>query len=122
MHLILRSTVLALVSALTTAAASRAEAPRPWRLVVLYRGTDGGPAGAVDLGPITASDCGAQGVDSAPPQETMALKFLRIRAARAGADAIVRVSCNSVPAKGCSSAVTCAGEAVKLPKDSRTSK
>ena len=120
MHLIMRLTALALVSSLTAATASCAGAPRPWRLVLVYRGTDGGPAGAVVLGPISGSDCARNGLYS--PQEARALTYLRNNAAEAGADAVVRVSCNSAAVNGCLLAVTCTGEAVKLPKGARTSK
>src|SRR5664280_3584213 len=120
MRLIMRLTALAFVSSLTAATASRAEAPRPQRLVLLYRGTEGGPADAVVLGPISGSDCAHNGLYS--PQEAMALTYLRINASHAGADAVVRVSCNSAAVKGCVLAVTCTGEAVTLPKGARTSK
>jgi hypothetical protein len=119
MHLIMRLTALALVSSLTAATISCAEAPRP-RLVLVYRGTDGGPAGTVALGPISGSDCARNALYS--PQEARALTYLRNNAAEAGADAVVRVSCNPAAVKGCLLAVTCTGEAVKLPEGARTSK
>jgi hypothetical protein len=119
MRLIMPLTALALVSSLTAATASCAEAPRP-RRILLYRGTDRGPAGAVVLGPISGSDCARNGLYS--PQEARALTYLRNNAAEAGADAVVRVSCNSAAVKGCVLAVTCTGEAVTLPKGASTSK
>ena len=124
MNLSIRPTFLALTSALTlmAAAAPQADAPRPWFLVRVYRGTQAGPAGAVALRTMSMSACKPDGLIDAPPQEEVALKFLRMDAARAGADALVKVSCNSGPVKGCVSAVTCVGEAVQQPKSALTSK
>jgi hypothetical protein len=122
MRLIIRLAVLALVSSLAGETASRAEAPRPWRLIRLYRGTDAGPAGTVALRPISASACQSSGFDPSPPQEANALKFLRMQAAKAGAEAVVRVSCGSAAVKGCLLAVTCTGVAVRFPKVASTSK
>jgi hypothetical protein len=122
MHLSIRPTILVLASTLIAAAASQADAPRPWFLVRIYRGTQAGPAGAVGLRTMSASDCQPNGRSPAPPQEAVALKFLRIYAAKVGADALVKVSCNSGPVKGCVSAVTCVGEAVQLPKSTLISK
>ena len=115
MRFIIRSAALALGTALMLAAPSREAGHRPWRLIRLYRGTAAGPANAVVLRPISASDCQRNGFDPAPPQETTALKYLRIEAAYAGADALVKVSCDSGPVKGCFAAITCGGQAVKLP-------
>ncbi len=122
MRLIMRLTVLALVSSLAAETALRAKAPRPWRLIRLYRGTDPGPAGAVTLRPISASACQSSGFDPSPPQEANALNFLRMQAAKAGAEAVVRISCGSTAVKGCLLAVTCTGVAVRFPKVASTSK
>jgi hypothetical protein len=122
MHLNIWPTILALTSTLMAAAPPQAEAPRPWFLVRIYRGTDAGLAGAVGFVKMSVSDCQPNGLNPAPAQEAVALKFLRMSAATAGADALVRVSCNSGPVKGCVSAVTCVGEAVQLRKSAPTSK
>ena len=122
MHLGIRPMILAMASTLTAAAAPRAEAPRPWFLVRVYRGTQVWPAGAVGFRTMSVSDCQTNGRSPAPPQEDVALKFLRMDAARFGADALVKVSCNSGSVKGCVSAVTCIGQAVQLPKSTLTSK
>lgn len=115
-------TSLTLAGTLTAAAAPRVGATRPWYLVIVYRSTDGGPVRSTSLGPLSASDCQRNDFDaSAPPQEAVALKLLRMSAAHAGADALVRVSCNREQIEGCTSAVTCTGEAVQLPKRATTS-
>jgi hypothetical protein len=120
MRLIMRLTLLALVSSLAAETALRAEARRPWRMdSSLPRH---GPWARVALQPISASACQSSGFDPSPPQEAIALRFLRMQAARAGAEAVVRVSCGSTPVKDCLLAVTCSGVAVRFPRVASTSK
>ncbi len=117
MHFTCLLPILALAGTFATSEAPRTEARRPWFLVRVYRGTDAPPVGAASLGPLAASDCQTGDVYSgAPPQEAVALKLLRIVASHSGADAVVKVSCSTERIEGCISALTCSGEAVRLPK------
>lgn len=110
-----RTAAVTLALAFTCVALPPAKTVRPWRLVRLYRGT-AGPAGAVVLRPVGSTHCQSNGLPPAPPQESTALMFLRMEAAKAGAEAVVNVECAKTSAQGCVSAVSCRGNAVTYSK------